>query len=367
MAKVTFYPLGNADGTLIEFDDGKLLLKDYCNYKDPEDKNDKRVDLPAELRAVLEEKDKDNLDVVAFSHCDDDHVHNAESFFWFDHADKYQDDDRIKIKELWVPACFILEEGLEGSAKIIRQEARHRLKKNYGIRVFGNPSILDDWLKENGIDPKERDSLITHAGEVLNFTNAELFVHSPFSFKMEDEEVDRNGNCLVFHVTFFEGAVSTRLMLGSDTDWESWEGIIFKTNKKGRSERLIWDIFRISHHCSYLALSSEKSKDKTEPTKLIKSLFEKGQMNCYLISSSDIIPSKDTDQPPHKQAAAYYSELATKKNGEFLVTMETPTEKNPQKIVIEISKCGPIWRKISGISIGVSAITSKSSPRLGEF
>lgn len=364
MAKITFYPIGNADGTLIEFDDGQLLLKDYCHRKDPSDKNDKRADISAELREVLEEKDRNYFDVVAFSHCDDDHVHDAESFFWFDYAKEYQGDDRIKINELWVPACFILEGGLEGSAKIIRQEARHRLKNNYGIRVFGNPSILDEWLKENGIDPKERDHLITHAGEVLNFNNAELFVHSPFSFKMEDENVDRNGACLVFHITFFEGASSTMLMLGSDLEHESWDGIIIKTLQRKRPERLIWDIFRISHHCSYNALSSEKGEKKTEPTKLIKSLFEKGQIGCYLISSSDIIPSEDTDQPPHKQAAAYYSEVAENKKGEFLVTMEEPNKSSPKPIKIEITERG--HRKLLVGATGViPAKISKASDKQG--
>lgn len=365
MAKITFYPLGNADGTLIEFNDNRLMLKDYCHRKDPSDKNDKRADLSAELRSVLEEKNRDYFDVVAFSHCDDDHVGNAESFFWLDHDKEYQGEGRIKINEVWVPACLILEKGLESSAKIIRQEARHRLKNNYGIRVFGNPGILDDWLKENGIAPKDREHLITHAGEVLKFNNAEIFVHSPFSFKMEDEEVDRNGACLVFHVTFFEGQNQSRLMLGSDATYENWDNIIFKTKQRNRLERLIWDIFRISHHCSYNALSPEKGEDKTEPTENIRSLFEEGQIGCYLISSSDPIPSEDTDLPPHKQAATYYSEVAENKKGEFLVTMQTPTDKDPKQIVIETSKNGPIWRKITGIAIGIGSVTSKASPRQG--
>jgi hypothetical protein len=367
MAKITFYPLGNADSTLIEFADGCLMLEDYCHRKDPSDKNDKRADLSAELRAVLEEKDRDNFDVVAFSHSDDDHVGNAESFFWLDYAKEYQGGDRIKIDELWVPSCFILEKGLESSAKIIRQEARHRLKNNYGIRIFGNPGILDDWLEENDIDPKDREHLITHAGEVLKFNNAEVFVHSPFSFKMEDEEVDRNGSCLVFHITFFEDSNSTRLMLGSDAEYESWDSIIIKTRHKGRPERLVWDIFRISHHCSYTALSSEKGKEKTEPIETIKGLFEEGQIECYLISSSDPIPPEDTKQRPHKQAAAYYSEVANEKKGKFLVTMQEPSPQNPKPIVISIDSDGPC---LEDKNIQVDGYTERKAPSIitgGQF
>lgn len=363
MAKITFYPIGNADSTLIEFADQRMMLKDYCNRKDPDDEKDKRISLSLELKTLLEAKDRDYFDIVAFSHSDDDHVGNAETFFWFDHAKEYQGDDKIKINELWVPACFILEKELESSARIIRQEARHRLKNNYGIRVFGNPGILDDWLKENDIEPKDRQHLITHAGECVpgfdeNNGNAEIFVHSPFSFKMEDEEVDRNGACLVLHVTFFEDKNSYRLVLGSDATHESWDSIVLKTKQRERFERLIWDIFRVSHHCSYTALSPEKGKDKTEPVENVKYLFEQGQAECYLISSSNSIPSKDTDQPPHKQAAAYYSDIAEEKEGEFLVTMQEPSTENPQPIIILVEKDGPYHEKSSS----TGGYTKRKSP-----
>ena len=134
MAKVTFYPLGNADSTLLELADGRLLLHDYCSRKDSNDEEDKRTDLAAALKDKLKAKNRDSFDVVAFTHGDDDHVGGAEEFFWLAHTDKYQGDGRIKIEELWVPACFLLETGLDGSAKIVRQEARHRLKEGKNIR-----------------------------------------------------------------------------------------------------------------------------------------------------------------------------------------------------------------------------------------
>jgi len=227
MAKITSYPIGNADCSLTEFNDDRMMLVDYCHRKDPIDKKDKRVDLHEELHAVLAEKDRDDFDVVAFTHCDDDHVVGSEEFFWFDHADRYQGKGRVKIKDLWVPACFVLEKGLKGAARVIRDEARFRLIGGSAIRVFGNPRILDDWLRSEGIDPKSRDALITHAGEcVPGFTkekgSAEIFVHSPFSFRMEDnDEVERNNASLVFHLTFFEGASESRVMLGGDAQYEA--------------------------------------------------------------------------------------------------------------------------------------------------
>src|ERR1700682_3392498 len=125
MDKVTFYPIDNADSTLIELADGRLILKDYCHVPWAGD-DDQTVRLDQELRAVLAERRHDGFDVVAFSHSDDDHTHGAEEFFWLDHVEHCQGEDRIKIGALWIPACFLLEAGLKGSARYIRQEARHR-------------------------------------------------------------------------------------------------------------------------------------------------------------------------------------------------------------------------------------------------
>lgn len=346
MATITFYPLGNADCTLIEFADGRLMLVDYYKGKDNDDDEDKRVKLPEELNEVLEDKERDYFDVVVFTHRDSDHVLGADEFFWLEHAKEYQGEDRIKIKEIWVPACYILEEGLKDSARIIRQEARHRLKEGKGIRVFSQPNALDDWLRSNNVSPEERSHLITSAGNCApGFTNdkgqAEIFIHAPFAFQVEDNEIDQNKASLVLHITFFEGDICSRAFFGADTTYDVWENIVYKTKDEKRPERLIWDIFKISHHCSYKALSEEKGKDITEPVEDVKYLFDQGQSDCYLISSSKPIPEKDTDQPPHKQAAAYYYDVADRKSGNFYVTMQTPTSDKPKKIVILLDESGP--------------------------
>lgn len=371
MAQLTFYPLGNADSCLIEFSNGRLMMLDYFQ-RDASGKDDKRIDLAERLRDVLNDKERDYFDVVAFTHRDSDHVNGAEEFFWLEHAEKYQGDDHIKMKELWVPACYILEEGLEGTARIIRQEARYRLKEGNGIRVFSQPNELDEWLKSGNIDPKDRAHLITTAGTCApGFTKengqAEIFIHAPFKFQVDEQEIDQNKAGLVFHITFFEGPRESRAWFGADTTYDIWDWIVYKTKNKNRNERLRWDIFKISHHCSYKALSEEKGKDKTEPTKNVKYLFDQGQTGCYLISSNEVIPSKNTEQPPHKQASAYYKEVANDKTGEFLVTMETPTKENPKEIVIEIGENGLTWKKITGTAIGTAAVISRIAPRQGSI
>jgi len=372
MATITFYPLGNADSSLTEFEDGRLMLIDYCACKDPKDKKDRRIDLPEELRAELARRDREDFDVVAFTHADNDHVAGAEDFFWLEHAEKYQGKGRIKIKELWVPANSILEKGTTGSARAIRQEARYRVKKNRGVRVFGNRGCLDEWLKGEGIKPETRHHLITHAGELIpGFSRdedegqAELFVHSPFAFRMEGEDVDRNNACLVLHASFFAGGNPYRIMFGGDAEWEAWRDIDYISQKNGNSDRLKWDGFKIAHHCSYTALGPEKGKEETKPAPEVAHIFDQGQLACILVSSSDPIPSSDTDLPPHKQAAAFYRRVKKVKKGEFVVTMETPSTEHPEPIVIEVTDRGLLRRKRSPATPAVAAVISRPSPRVG--
>src|SRR5690554_8013669 len=114
MHKITFYPLGNADCCKIDLDNGRKLIFDYAHTKSSEDKNDKRIDLANTLKEELNNDNCSEIDVLGFTHADTDHVLGASEFFYFDYAKKYQGNDRIKFKELWVPAAFIVETGLSG-------------------------------------------------------------------------------------------------------------------------------------------------------------------------------------------------------------------------------------------------------------
>ena len=131
-AHINFFPLGNADTLRLDLADGRKVLVDYAAMRNEDDDEDKRCDLPAELRHDLKKAGRDFFDAVCITHTDSDHCKGFGEFFWLEHAAKYQDVDRIKIKELWVPAAAVLEEGLKGDARLVRAEARHRLRKGKG-------------------------------------------------------------------------------------------------------------------------------------------------------------------------------------------------------------------------------------------
>jgi len=371
MHKLTFFPLGNADCCRIDLSEGSQLLIDYAAMRDPQDRSDRRIDLPSDLRKELRKRQRDYFEVVAFTHLDDDHIHGASEFFWLEHAEKYQGAGRVKIRELWVPAAAIIEEGSEDESRIIRQEARHRLVKGSGIRVFSRPDQLTEWLKSQRIPLDDRRHLLTDAGQLVpgwskQGRGVEFFVHSPFASRLEDGTlVDRNKDALVLHATFLADGKETRVFFGSDIEHEVFSEIIRITLSKKRDERLQSDIVKIPHHTSYLSLGPERGKTKTVPTEEIARFYEKELMfRPKLVSTSWPIPPDDSDQqPPHRQAAEYYRDCTAAQGGEYIVTMEYPTKTEPHPLTIEIT--GSKASVSKPLVAGTTPVITQRAPRAG--
>lgn len=367
MAKVTFYPLGNADCCLIEVN-SRLFVFDYADKRNADDPDDKRIDLKQAFQEDIGFPKRKYVDVLAFTHGDDDHVRKTPEVFWLEHATKYQGPDRIKANEMWVPAAMIVEEGSEDDTKILRAEARHRFLNKKGIRVFSRPERLRTWLSERGLKLEDYRHLITDAGQVVPSYNVtehdiEFFVHSPFALRENGGILDRNENCIVMQAVIRAGGRDTRFLITADSTSEPWQKMVKITRGHGNDHRLAWDIFKIPHHCSYLSMSDEKGSDKTTPTEEFKWLLEQGTTRSVMISSSCEIPAETTDQPPHVETYRRYSETRDDLDAELVVTMENPTKTQPKRTVITIDGNGPTLTK-EAFGAGI-AITTTRSPRVG--
>lgn len=370
MHTVTMFPLGNADCCRIDLAGGRKILFDYANTRDGDDPEDKRIDLEQELRTDLRAAKRDFYDVVAFTHLDTDHFCGATEFFELRHAAKYQGDGRIKIEEMWVPAAAICEDrsDLAEEGRVIQAEARYRLKKGEGIRVFSRPKALEAWLLAQDLSLESRAHLITDAGQLvpgfsLSGQGVEFFVHSPFASRQDDGSLaDRNSCSLVMQAVFEVLGRQTKLILAADTTHDAWTEIVRITKFHNRQERLEWDVFKLPHHCSYLSLGPDKGKEKTEPVEAVRWLMEEqDQPGATLVSTSDPIPAGDTDQPPHRQAAKYYRD--NPHGGTFVVTMEHPKVSAPEPLVVTIDHRKATIRK-RAVAASVS-VTSVAAPRAG--
>ncbi|GEO43523.1 hypothetical protein SAE02_76710 [Skermanella aerolata] len=375
VAQAHFFPLGNADTLRLDIADGRKVLIDYADMRCADDEDDMRCDLPRELRRDLAKVRRNYFDAVCITHLDEDHCKGFGEFFWLEHAGKYQDQERIRIRELWVPAAAILEDNLGGDAWLVRAEARHRLKEGKGVLVFSRPEALRAWMAENGIDFESRRHLMVDAGKLVpGYTKegqaqAEFFVHSPFGWRQDENTViDRNQDSIAMQVTFREGGNDTYALLGSDLDHESISAIVQVTRNRSNDDRLLWDLMKLFHHCSYLSLCPDRGTDETKAVPDVKWLFEKqGRNGATIVSPSWPIPTKgskeDNDvQPPHRQAANHHRRVVKGLNGQFTVTMENPSKARPLTFGYEITAFGlaPII-----LAPMVSASAAAETPRAG--
>lgn len=373
-AQLTFYPLGNADTTLIRFADNRLMLVDYADMATDE-KDDKRVDLPKELNNALYSARQKDFEVVCITHVDEDHIKGFSDYFELKSLISTQDLDRPKIKELWVPAEALTEQNLKGDAEAVRKEARHRLRDGKDIKVFSRPEALESFLNKHDLTIESRKDCIVDAGKYVpgyskeGSEAVEFFVHCPFAWRADDGLEDRNQNSIVFQATFVEGGYVTYALFGSDVDSETLDKIVQTTKRKNNEQRLEWDVLKLFHHCSYKALDVDEKerekKDKVLPVPNVKWLIEtQGHDGAIIVSPSKPIPQKGTDEdkdkyPPHRQAAAYYKGVVRDKDGEFKVTMENPSKQSPKPLRIDITKFGAACDIIKPSAIG-TATSSES-------
>ena len=313
MPKITFYPVGNADTFVIDLAGGEKLIFDYANRRDPNDKNDKRCDLPKEMRADL--GNRTYYDVGVFTHLDQDHYDLMTEFFFLEHDPAYQKKvdgkERIKMNVMWVPAAVLTEKLEEEESKIIQKEAWHRLKNKKGILIFSRPDSLKEAIEKRGIKFDDVKHLIIDAGKTIpSFTQAkhgvEFWVHSPHATRQnEDEVVIRNDHALVLLAAFKVGSKETKVPLFADVKCDIISDIVGVTRYHSNDTRMEWDVFKIAHHCSYKSVGTEKGEDQTEPTDEVDWLFrDQGHAGGIIISTSDPIPvdgSEDDEdkQPPH--------------------------------------------------------------------
>ena len=388
MHSIKFYPVGNGDCTQIILENGKRILLDYRQHTNAGDARKPEIDLAKELKSDLSAVNRDNFDIVAFTHADKDHIEGCTEFFELDFAEKYQGEERIKIDELWVPAAILIEKADDADQSnesvILRQEARHRLKLGYGIKIFSKPEKLISLMRQMGIDPDEREHLIIDAGTLvdsldLDQDGVEFFCHSPYMKHCDDNDSTkevRNEASLAFNIRFKYSELIYDMLAFADPTCEVIADIVNITEYHERKDRLSWNILNIPHHCSYLALapSGEKGDQKTTPIEEVERLLLYGKANSYMVCSSRPIENDkaayEQVQPPHVQAKNTYTDYLSKVGGrKFLVTMEEPSTIHPKPMQFDIDSSGLSYAALilSGTGTAAAAAPSRAGISDGEI
>ncbi|STX39579.1 hypothetical protein [Legionella feeleii] len=376
MHHIVFYPVGNGDTCQIILNKGQQRLLFDFHHQSCSDFN-----LTNQLKKELSDAQRDYFDIVAFTHADSDHIGGSTEFFELEHAAIYQGNDRVKIKELWVPAAMIMEtcsqDQMSDEFIIWRREARYRLKNGHGIRVFSKPSCLRDWFISENIPIESRSHLITDAGNIVpgfNLVNngVEFFCHSPFiKHTISGDDLLRNEASLIFQIRFDVNETITEYLAIGDSVCSVLDEIVSVSEYHGNEDRLKWDLINVPHHCSAFSLNTEKGVYETQPTEGVRKLLLHGRKEAYMISSSNPIPDNNDAytqiQPPHIQAKkCYESHLKQVGGRKMFVTMEYPTIAAPKPIKFEISSYGcRIDNSNIQASTGISSVITSPANRAG--
>lgn len=351
--KITFFPVGNGDTTLITLSDSANILIDCNITKDSEDEDIiERYDVKSYLLDVLkEDNDIHHLDTFILTHPDIDHCRGVSKHFYFGAPNKFSQKDmeneKIMIDEIWfAPRIFNeYKKDLNDDAKEFRKEAERRIKlyrdgdksssePGNRIRVIGysdNPDLegLDEILSIPGNEVKEIN------GSVKN--DFRFFLLAPIKDNTDDEYSDRNDCSIVLQAKFDVKKTSDAgiVLMGGDSTLKIYLEIL----NKNTLDDLSFDIFLAPHHCSWYFFSEEKYEENPEPNDRMVELISSGRDGCYIIASCKKIEDND-DNPPHYHAAELYKEAVGDAN--FVCTATYPDEDEPKPLIFTFTENGPV-------------------------
>ena len=351
------YPVDNGDTTLIGLIDSTTILIDCkirLSAEDPDDasKYDVKKDL---LSSIHKRQDNPFIDVFILTHPDKDHCHGFEKHFYCGAPENYKkenrENDEIIIDEMWVTA-MVFDSAESDDAKAVKKEAERRRK------LWDNDSSEKDKsgnrIRMIGYNGDERFENVPASvpGEIVNTINGsvkenfEFFIHSPFKKNLiaASAEDNRNFSSIVMQARFKASNSTTtitgRFMFGGDADHVIWEHILTKSEKNKNTEKLEWDLFISSHHCSWTYFNNvpysdndENKKPKESSLKILDYKREGGKIiaSCKLIKDDD-------DNPPHHPAKQEYVKKVKAEN--FLNTAAEPNAEQPEPIIFEVTVSG---------------------------
>ena len=347
----TYYPLGNAQTMLLELGNGKKVLFDFANVK-TDDASDKRWNIEEEF------EDYDNIDAVMFTHAHEDHIKGSAEFFRMEYY--RTKDEGVTIGELWLSSAFVADTRCTcEDARVIRQEARARLKAGKAVKIFGHGKALSKWLETSEISEESVKHLIFHAGENIPHDlgdEVSFFLHAPFSEECDDVD-DKNDPSVVMQVRLHNVTRETNILITGDTPCDVLDDVILKTQEKENEEYLHWDLYDIPHHCSHTGLC-EAFDEEIIPTENVQWLLEQSGENAFMVASCKALADADSP-PPSEEAEKAYKDYK-KSDVTFRITMEYPKRSAPEPMVFTIDSRG-----LTPNSPKSTKFSSTPAPRVG--
>lgn len=351
-AKLTFFPVGNGDMTLIELESGRRILVDINIRGAADDPDGEEPVVAAALRQRLTRDDGGRLYVDSFllSHPDQDHCLGLRNHFHLGPPGNWsKDDDKILIREMWSsPIVFrraSSQHTLCEDAKAWNQEARRRVKyfRDGKVAADGERILILGEDKDGKTD--DLGAILVKIDETFSRINGqedESLVSrllAPLPVNDDEETLSKNKSSTILQLAIAGGGVpdKCRFLTGGDAEVAIWEALWQK--HADNADVLSYDVLLTPHHCSWHSLSYDSWRDKGEDAEVCddaRSALSQARPGARLIASSKPVADDDSD-PPCIRAKREYVEIADDCSGEFKCVGDT----SPETLEVEVGPNGP--------------------------
>lgn len=375
---IKFYPVGNADCTLVKLANGRTIIID-CSFREvTKDKDgnptifDVEEDLLKELNTI---NGHPYVDLFINTHPHKDHIAGFDEHFYCGNPEDYddkKDENKILIGELWVTPETLAND-VASEVEPLRKEAKRRRKQYKDDDDYQGEE--GNYLHIIGYDKdKEFDSRYGYTpGKIVkkanghNFNWLEIFIHAPFKEEVTGtkEDGDKNLTSIVMQFGFkVEGNEEfvCKAIFGGDAEHPVWTHIV-ENNKD--EEKLKWNLLLAPHHCSWSFFgSNSKSDDVCEAAETMLKDYQVGE-SAHIISSSDKIEDNDNNPPSYKAMKQYKEYLKNKDY--FYCVANTNVDKKTKVAQPLVYTIGMHGKKLKTMSVGVTEkAMSSPAPRAGK-
>lgn len=389
--EVTYFPVGNADMTLLKLRDGTVVLIDCYLQEAATDTS------PTVAKDLIDQLPKDAkkrpyVDIFILTHPDEDHCKGAKQYMHLGSPSDYDDqsaDKKIFIRQMWSSPLIFRRQSkshkLCDDAQALNTEAKRRVQKyrdstatsisgmaeGEQIRLIGS-----DWKRDDGSNRlADLDGIRTQVKGKISWSDdagsplVEVYVHGPLdpsegeSFASNEETLSKNGSSIILRWKVFAKAPNSfqynALLFGGDAEVDIWDRL-WRENIKD-PEPLEYDVLLAPHHCSWGVLSSGDATDSSSEVNpnARKALSQKRQ-GAKIFSSSKPIKN-DKDNPPADRAKREYKSIVSG-DANFKCLGEYPKEAKPEPLKLTLSKDGT---KIESKALAGSAAIITTPTRAG--
>lgn len=344
-AKVSFFPVGNGDMTLVQTDQGRSLLIDVHIRKAADDPDDEAPDVAQQLKDRLprDAEGRPYVHAMLLSHPDKDHCCGLEKHFHLGAISDYpKGSGKIVIREMWSsPIVFrraCKSHVLCDDAKSWAKEARRRVKR---FRELGYcPTSERILILGEDVDGKTDDlgAILIKVdenwtkidGEEDGTFSADLL--APLSSGDDDEEeevLSKNNSSVISLIQLSSGmtADACRFLTGGDAEVAIWERL-WARHEDNAEQRFGYDLLQAPHHCSWHSLSwdswSQLGED-AEVSEDARNALGQPREGATIVASSKKIADDDAD-PPCIRAKQEYEAILKDVDGEFVCVADNGDE-----------------------------------------